>query len=132
MNGIFVNTKQMHKHNVIFNKTVTKIVTNLTKIVFPHLNPTSYLKSIANSLSYSFATFARNGVTAFQVIPMFWKVVCYLEKINLKVIVATADGTSTNTEFFKMHKLLDGNTGTDQKVSTHKRIDFFFRHSISD
>ena len=122
----------MHKHNVIFNKTVTKIVTNLTKIVFPYLNPTSYLKSIDNSLSYSFATFARNGVTAFQVIPMFWKVVCYLEKINLKVIAATADGTSTNTEFFKMHKLLDGNAGTHQKVSTHKRIDFFFRHSISD
>ena len=28
-NGIFVNTKQMHKHNVIFNKMVTKIATIL-------------------------------------------------------------------------------------------------------
>ena len=28
-NGIFVNTKQIHKHNVIFNKMVTKIATIL-------------------------------------------------------------------------------------------------------
>ena len=34
-NGFFVNTKQMHKHNAIFNKTVTKIVTILTKRFFP-------------------------------------------------------------------------------------------------
>ena len=38
-----VNTKYMHKHNVIFNKTVTKLVTILTKCFFPYLNPTSYL-----------------------------------------------------------------------------------------
>ena len=31
LNGFFVNTKQMHKHNVIFNKKVTKIVIILTK-----------------------------------------------------------------------------------------------------
>ena len=30
-------------NNVIFNKTVTKIVTTLTKCFFPYLNPTSYL-----------------------------------------------------------------------------------------
>ena len=42
----FVNTKQMHKQNVIFNKTVTKIVTILTKCFLPYLNPTSYLKSV--------------------------------------------------------------------------------------
>ena len=30
----FVNTKQMRKHNVIFNKTVTKIVIILTKCFF--------------------------------------------------------------------------------------------------
>ena len=34
----------MHKHNAIFNKTVTKIVTILTKSFFSYLNPTSYLK----------------------------------------------------------------------------------------
>ena len=34
----------MHEHYVIFDKTVTKLVTILTKCVFPYLNPTSYLK----------------------------------------------------------------------------------------
>ena len=27
--GFFVNTKQMHKHNVIFNKTATKLQQNV-------------------------------------------------------------------------------------------------------
>ena len=34
----------MHKYNVIFDKTVTEIVTMLTKCIFPYLNPTNYLK----------------------------------------------------------------------------------------
>ena len=42
----FVNAKQMHKHNVIFNKTLTKIVTIFTKCFLSYLNPTSYLKSV--------------------------------------------------------------------------------------
>ena len=42
--GFFVNTKYIHKHNVIFNITVTKLVTIWTKcFCFPYLNPTSYL-----------------------------------------------------------------------------------------
>ena len=53
-NGIFVNTKQMHKHNVIFNKMVNtkqmhkhnvifnKMVTKIATI----LKPTSYLNRI--------------------------------------------------------------------------------------
>ena len=36
----------MHKHNVTFNKTRTKLVTILTKCFFPYLNPTSYINSL--------------------------------------------------------------------------------------
>ena len=39
-----VNIKYIHKYNVILNKTVTKLVTILTKCFFSYLNPTSYLK----------------------------------------------------------------------------------------
>ena len=38
-----VNTKYIHKYNVILNQTVTKLVTILTKYFLPYLNPTSYL-----------------------------------------------------------------------------------------
>ena len=38
-----VNTEYILKCNVIFNKTVTKLVSILTKCSFPYLNPTSYL-----------------------------------------------------------------------------------------
>ena len=54
------------------------------------------VKSVVNPLSYSFATFATDGITAFQIMPIFWRVVKYLEKISLKVIAATADGASQN------------------------------------
>ena len=59
------------------------------------------VKSIMNPLSYSFANFATNGITAFQILPIFSKAVCYLEKINLKVIASTADGASSNETFSK-------------------------------
>ena len=44
--GLFVNAKYIHKHDVILNKTVTKLFTILIKCFFPYLNPTSYLKLI--------------------------------------------------------------------------------------
>ena len=34
LNRFFVNAKYIHKHNVTFNKTVTKLVTILTKCFF--------------------------------------------------------------------------------------------------
>ena len=39
----YVHVKYMNKPNIIFNKTVTNLVTTLTKYFFPYLNPTSYL-----------------------------------------------------------------------------------------
>ena len=44
----FVNTKYIEKHNVIFNKTVTKLITILTKCFFSYLNPTNYLNKELN------------------------------------------------------------------------------------
>ena len=43
----------MHKHNVIFNKVLTKIVTILTKCFFPYLNPTSYLNIKSRQVGFS-------------------------------------------------------------------------------
>ena len=44
------------------------------------------VKSVVNPLSYSFSTFTTTGVTSFQIMPIFWKAVGILERINLKVI----------------------------------------------
>ena len=63
------------------------------------------VKSVMNSLSYSFATLATDGITAFQIMPVFWKVLKYLERINLKVIAATADESLQNRIIFGMYKL---------------------------
>ena len=40
-----------HVNNVIFNKTVTKIVTILTNVFFPYLNPTSYFITNASDFA---------------------------------------------------------------------------------
>ena len=61
----------------------------------------------------AYATFTTNGVPAFQIMPKFWKGVCFPQKINLNVIAATADEPSPKRKFFRIHKLLDGNAGTD-------------------
>ena len=72
-----------------------------------------WVKSVANPLSYSFATFATDGITVYQIIPILWQAVKYLEKINLKVIAATADGASQNIKLFRMHKHVVGDWGTE-------------------
>ena len=72
------------------------------------------VKRVVNPFdTYSFATFATNGITAFQIMPIFWQVVKYLERINSKVIAATVDGASQNRKFFIMHKYLCGDSEAD-------------------
>ena len=66
-----------------------------------------------NPLSYSFTTFATDGITAFQIMPIFWQAIKYLERINLKVIAATANRVSQNRKSFRMHKYFCGDTDGD-------------------
>ena len=40
----FLQMQSIYINNVIFNKTVTKLVTVLANYFLPYLNPTSYLK----------------------------------------------------------------------------------------
>ena len=69
------------------------------------------VKSIVNTLSISLATFATTVVSSFQLMPIFWTAIRYLEKINLKIISATADGAPPNRKFFRIHKFMDGDAG---------------------
>ena len=56
-----------------------------------------FIKSLANPLSYSFATFATNGITSGQLFLLFWQAVAILEiTCGLKVIAYTADRASPN------------------------------------
>ena len=44
---------------------------------------------------------------------ILWKAVCYPQKINLIVIVATVDGPTSNRKLFRMPKFLGGNAVID-------------------
>lgn len=64
------------------------------------------LKSIVNPLSVSFASFATNGISCFQLLPLFWRAVAIIElSCNLKLVGSTFDGASANRKFVKLHQV---------------------------
>ena len=71
------------------------------------------VKSFVNPLSYCFAKSVTDGIAAYQIMPIIWQAVKYLEKINLKVIAATADEVLQNRKYFRMHKHPVGDSDTE-------------------
>ena len=81
---------------------------------------------MCTELKFCLAHFATTGVTADQIMPLFWDAVCILEvNCNLWVIAATSDGASPNRRFYRMHKAMDG--GTDKDVC-YCTVNLFARH----
>jgi len=69
-------------------------------------------------LKFRLAHFATKGITAAQLLPIFWEAVCILQATcNLWVVAATADGPTPNRRFFRLHKQLYG--GADGDVCYH-------------
>ena len=65
-----------------------------------------FIISLANPLSYSFGTFATNGITSGQLFPLFLQAVAILEiTCWLKVIACTADRASPKRKFVRIHKV---------------------------
>ena len=59
------------------------------------------IRSIVNSLKYSFANFATTNITPVQLFSLFWKAVGILEiSVGLKVDAVTCDGASSNKKIF--------------------------------
>ena len=62
-----------------------------------------YLRGLSTNLKFSLGHFATNGITAAQLIPIFWEAVSLLELVcNLWVIAVTSDGASANRRFYKL------------------------------
>ena len=72
------------------------------------------VRGICTELKFGLAHFATSGITAAQLMPIFWEAVCILETTcNLWVIAATSDGASPNRRFYRLHSDLDGITDSD-------------------
>jgi len=81
---------------------------------------------VCTELKFCLAHFSTNGVTAVQLMPIFWEAVCILEcSCNLWVVATTSDGASPNRRFYRLHKPLDGDAGTDVCYGT---INLFAPH----
>ena len=90
------------------------------------------VRGVCTELKFGLAHFATTGITAVQLMPLFWEAVCILETTcNLWVIAATSDGASPNRRFYRLHKPLDGDAVSDVCFRTanlyapHRYIYFF-------
>ena len=67
------------------------------------------VRGICTELKFGLAHFATSGITAAQLMPIFWEAVCILETTcNLWVIAATSDGASPNRRFYRCTVILMG------------------------
>lgn len=97
------------------------------------------VRGVCTELKFGLAHFATTGITAAQLMPLFWEAVCILETTcNLWVIAATSDGASPNRRFYRLHKPLDGDAVSDVCFRTanlyapHRYIYFFSdAHTLS-
>ena len=92
------------------------------------------VRGVCTELKFALAHFATSGITAAQMMPLFWEAVGILEtSCNLWVVVATSDGASPNRRFYRLHKELNAGAGGDLCYRTvnfyapHHFIYFFFR-----
>ena len=73
------------------------------------------IRGMCMELKFCLAYFATTGITAAQLLPLFWEAVCILQlTCNLWVIAIASDGASLN----KHHKSLHGVAGKDECYCT--------------
>ena len=62
------------------------------------------VKSLSGNLNYSFAHFAIDGFTSYQLFPCVWEAVRVLESIGLRVLSYTLGSISLKSMFFRLHR----------------------------
>lgn len=83
-----------------------------------------YVRGLATEFKFCAASFATTGVTSFQIMPLFWKVVSLLEiSCSLQVVATVSDGALFNRKFYRMHRGLQRNAADDSVV--YKTINIF-------
>ena len=94
----------------------------LLKYVF-----TFYIRGIGSDLKFSLAYFAANGISAFNIMSLFWEAVSYLELTwNLYVVACVSDGASPSRKFYKMHKMDNEVVYKAQNPFCPDRFAYFF------
>ena len=73
-----------------------------------------FVRGLCTDLKFAFANFGTRGVTAYQLVPIFWKAVSILElTCHLSIIATTSDGASPNRKFYRIHFDMDGGAEKD-------------------
>ena len=67
-----------------------------------------FIRGMCMELKFCLAYFATTGITAAQLLPLFWEAVCILElTCNLWVIAIVSDGASPNRLHKSLHEVAD-------------------------
>ena len=73
-----------------------------------------FVRGLCTDLKFGFANFGTKGVTAYQLIAIFWKTVSILElTCHLSIIATTSDGSSPDTKFYRIDFDMDGGAEKD-------------------
>ena len=127
--------------NLVLDKTTGELI-GFTDLGDPDLNfgtlevpdmiathPLAFLvRGVCTELKFGLTPFATTGITAAQLMPLFWEAICILEMTcNLWVIAATSDGASPNRGFFRLHKPLNGNADGDV---CYRTVNLYAPHSF--
>lgn len=84
------------------------------------------VRGVCTELKFALAHFATSGITAAQMMPLFWEAVGILEtSCNLWVVAATSDGAYPNRRFYRLHKELNAGAGGDL---CYRTVNFYAPH----
>ena len=70
------------------------------------------------NLTFHYAHFTSEGITADLLFPIVWEAVRRLECNEIKVISVTADGASPNRKFFRLHGIPGDSSITRHRIRT--------------
>ena len=78
------------EHSTMIPEVATRVLTLMVRGIF-------------YSMNFPLANFATNGVNAVQLFHILWEAVEHLERCDFRVVFQTADGSSPNRRYFRMH-----------------------------
>ena len=76
-----------------------------------------FVRGLCTDLKFAFANFGTKGVTAYQLVAIFWRTVSILEltcHLSIIATTSTSDGASPDRQFYRIHFDMDG--GAEQDV----------------
>jgi hypothetical protein len=128
----FANLGETNEHLLKFQRFVESAAES-DDIDGQQLAKTMYVfmvRGFFSRLQFPYAQFPCKEITGELILETFWEAVYRLERMDMQVLAATADGASTNRKFFKIHGARNEFTYRPGHKSTCPKEKTFLIHHI--